>query len=257
MRSPSVSSEEHSTAQFPRAGLVVSLATRQEEIREVQRLRYRVFTETFKLSELANPEALNIDEFDDYCDHLLVRDAKTAAVVGTYRLMDPAAAQRMGHYYSEREFDLSALASLRARTVEAGHACVHPEYRSGSVIMLLWSGLAKYMERQGCDHLMGCASVSLSDGGHDAAALYRGFTAENRAPADYRVTPHIPFPLDEFKPGHVPRVPPLLKGYLRSGGWVCGAPAWDKEFNVADFFMLLPLSKLDSRYARHYLKSKQ
>jgi len=134
MRSPSVSSEEHSTVQLPRAGLVVSLATQQEEIREVQRLRYRVFTETFKLSGLANSEALNADEFDDYCDHLLVRDAKTAAVVGTYRLMGPAAAQRMGHYYSEREFDLSGLASLRARTVEAGHACVHPEYRSGSVV---------------------------------------------------------------------------------------------------------------------------
>jgi putative hemolysin len=257
MRSLSVSSEEQLTAQLPRAALVVSLATRQEEIREVQRLRYRVFTETFQLSELENPEALNTDEFDDYCDHLLVRDASTSAVVGTYRLMGPAAAQRMGHYYSEREFDLSGLASLRARTVEAGHACVHPEYRSGSVIMMLWSGLAKYMEREGCDHLMGCASVSLSDGGHDAAALYRGFTAQNLAPADDRVTPHLPFPLDTFEPGHVPRVPPLLKGYLRSGGWVCGAPAWDKEFNVADFFMLLPLSKLDSRYARHYLKPKQ
>lgn len=254
MRSQSVSSDEYSTAQSQGAALVVSLATTQAEVREVQRLRYRVFTETFKLSALANPEALNADEFDNYCDHLLVRDAATSAVVGTYRLMGPQAAQRMGHYYSEKEFDLGGLASLRARTVEAGHACVHPQYRSGSVIMMLWSGLAKYMAREGCDHLMGCASVSLADGGHDAAALYRGFASQNLAPAAYRVTPHIPFPLDQFEPGHVPRVPPLLKGYLRSGGWVCGEPAWDKEFNTADFFMLLPLAKLDSRYARHYLK---
>ncbi len=257
MRPQSVSSDEDSSVHARRATLVVSLATTQKEVREVQRLRYRVFTETFQLSELINPEALNVDEFDDYCDHLLVRDSNTSAVVGTYRLMGPTAAQRMGHFYSEKEFDLSGLHALRTRTVEAGHACVHPEYRSGAVIMMLWSGLARYMERAGCDHLMGCASVSLSDGGHNAAALYRGFAAENLAPASYRVTPYKPFPIDEFEPGHVPRLPPLLKGYLRSGGWVCGAPAWDKEFNAADFFMLLPLSKLDSRYARHYLKPQQ
>ncbi|WP_339472001.1 GNAT family N-acetyltransferase [Pseudomonas sp. EL_65y_Pfl1_R83] len=257
MRSQPVSRDEHSAEPVQTAQLVVSLATTQDEVREVQRLRYRVFTDTFKLSALVNPEALNADEFDDCCDHLLVRDTRTSAVVGAYRLMGPAAAQHMGHYYSEREFDLSGLESLRPRTVEAMHACVHPEYRTGSVIMMLWSGLARYMERAGCDHLMGCASVSLSDGGHNAAALYRGFAAENLAPASYRVTPYKPFPIDEFEPGHVPRLPPLLKGYLRSGGWVCGAPAWDKEFNAADFFMLLPLSKLDSRYARHYLKPQQ
>ncbi|MCD7040089.1 MULTISPECIES: GNAT family N-acetyltransferase [Pseudomonas fluorescens group] len=252
-----VLSDEYASVQPQRAELVVSIATTQEEIREVQRLRYRVFSEAFQLSELANSEALNIDEFDAYCDHLVVRDTKTSAVVGTYRLMNPTAARRMGHYYSEKEFDLSGLESLRTRTVEAGHACVHPEYRSGSVIMMLWSGLARYMVREDCDHLMGCASVSLSDGGHNAAALFRGFTPEQMAPADYRVAPHEPFPVYEYEPGHVPRLPPLLKGYLRSGGWVCGEPAWDKEFNVADFFMLLPLSKLDSRYARHYLKPQK
>ncbi|CRM22920.1 GNAT family N-acetyltransferase [Pseudomonas sp. 52 E 6] len=257
MRSQPVPHDEHSTAPVQRAQLVVSLATTQDEVREVQRLRHRMFTDTFKLSTLADPEALNTDEFDDYCDHLLVRDTRTSAVVGAYRLMGPTAAQRMGHYYSEREFDLTGLESLRPRTVEAMHACVHPEYRSGSVIMMLWSGLARYMEREGCDHLMGCASVSLSSGGHNAAALYRSFTSENLAPADYRVLPHIPFPIEAFEPGYIPRMPPLLKGYLRSGGWVCGVPAWDKEFNVADFFILLPLSKLDSRYARHYLKSQQ
>jgi len=170
--------------------------------------------------------------------------------------MSPTAAQRMGRFYSEEEFDLSRLKHLRMRITEAGHACVHPDYRSGSVIMLLWAGLARYLRRERCDYLMGCASVSLADGGHNAAALYHTFTAKNFAPADYHVTPHHPFPVHDRDARATPQMPPLLKGYLRSGAWVCGEPAWDHDFNVADFFMLLPLSNLDSRYARHYLKTE-
>lgn len=255
MQSQSASSDASPSAPAQRPKLVISLATTQEEVREAQHLRYRVFNETFQSSELINAEALNADEFDDYCDHLLVRDTSTSAVVGTYRLMGPAAAQRMGRHYSENEFDLSGLHALRPRMVEAGHACVHPEYRSGSVIMMLLASTVEYMAREGCDHMMCCAGVSLSDGGHNAAAVYRGFSSEQWAPADYRVTPLTPFPTEEYESGQVPHIPTLLKGYLRSGAWVCGAPAWDKEFNSADFFMVLPLSKLGSRYTRHYFKS--
>ncbi|MBT2372561.1 GNAT family N-acetyltransferase [Pseudomonas fluorescens] len=250
-----MSNDVHSSASQISAKLTISLASTKEEVREVQRLRYKVFTETFRLSKLENPDGVNIDEFDDYCDHLIVRDTKTSRVVGTYRVMSPTAAQRMGRYYSEQEFDLSRLDNLRMHIIEAGHACVHPDYRSGSVIMLLWAGLAMYMRRERCDYLMGCASVSLSDGGHNAVALYHAFTSENFAPAEYRVTPHKPFPIHEREAGHTPHMPPLLKGYLRSGAWVCGKPAWDPDFHSADFFLLLPLSKLDSRYARHYFKA--
>ncbi|MFC5474220.1 GNAT family N-acetyltransferase [Paraherbaspirillum soli] len=234
--------------------LTISLASTPEEVREVQRLRYKVFIEAMNLSALANPDALDSDEFDSYCDHLIVRDTKTLCVVGTYRVMSPHAARRMGRYYSEQEFDLSRLDNLRSSIAEAGRACIHPDYRSGGVIMLLWAGLAAYMRRERCDYLMGCASVSLADGGHNAAALYHALDQQNFAPAEYRVTPHVPFPVYEREAGHVPQMPPLLKGYLRSGAWVCGEPAWDPDFHSADFFLLLPLSKLDNRYARHYLK---
>lgn len=247
--------DHYSSANSKQAALTVGLASTPEEIREIQRLRYNVFTETFSLSKLANPDGLNIDEFDDYCDHLIVRDTQTSRVVGTYRIMSPTAAERLGRYYCEQEFDLSRLNHLRQRSIEAGHACVHPDYRSGSVIMLLWSGLAMYMRRERCDYLMGCASVSLADGGHNAAALYHAFTAQHLAPSEYRVTPYNSFPVHDRKGGKAPQMPPLLKGYLRSGAWVCGEPAWDTDFNAADFFMLLPLSKLDSRYARHFLKA--
>ena len=139
---------------------------------------------------------------------------------------------------------------------EAGRACIHPNYRSGGVIMLLWAGLAAWMKKERCDYLMGCASVSLADGGHNAAALYRGLEPASLAPPEYRVTPHLPFPLDERAAGQA-KMPPLLKGYLRSGAWICGEPAWDPDFHSADFFVMLPLAKLDQRYARHYLKEAQ
>ncbi|MNR77879.1 hypothetical protein D3C72_85620 [compost metagenome] len=237
--------------------LTLSLASTPEEVREVQRLRYKVFIESMGLSSLQNEERLDKDEFDAYCDHLIVRDSQTLKVVGTYRVMSPQGARKMGQFYSEQEFDLSRLNNLRGSIAEAGRACIHPKYRSGGVIMLLWAGLAAFMKKEKCDYLIGCASVSLADGGHNAAALYHSLAENNLAPAEYRVTPHLPFPIEEREAGHVAVIPPLIKGYLRSGAWVCGNPAWDPDFHSADLFMLLPLAKLDSRYARHYLKEAQ
>ncbi len=234
--------------------LTLSLATTPEEVLEVQRLRYKVFIEAMGLSALANPDGLDKDEFDSYCDHLIVRDSRSLKVVGTYRVMSPHAARKMGQFYSEQEFDLSRLNNLRSRIAEAGRACIHPDYRSGGVIMLLWAGLAAYMKKEHCEYLIGCASISLSDGGHNAAALYHAVRDTSLAPSEYRVTPHLPFPIDEREPGHKPQMPPLIKGYLRGGAWICGEPAWDPDFHCADLFMLLPLAKLDRRYARHYLK---
>ncbi len=236
--------------------LALSLATTPEEVREVQRLRYKVFVEASGLSALVNEDGLDRDEFDEYCDHLIVRDEKTLKVVGTYRVLGPEGSRRIGRFYSETEFDLSRLQHLRGRIAEAGRACIHPDYRSGAVIMLLWAGLAAFMKKENCDYLIGCASISLSDGGHNAAALYHTLSDTSMAPSEYRVTPHTPFNVHEREPGHKVQIPPLIKGYLRGGAWVCGEPAWDPDFNCADLFLMLPLANLDSRYARHYLKEK-
>jgi putative hemolysin len=237
------------------AKLSLSLASTPEEVREVQRLRYKVFIEALGLPALANAEGIDKDEFDEYCDHLIIRDNRTLKVVGTYRILGPRAAREIGRYYSEQEFDLSRLERLRSSIAEAGRACIHPDYRSGGVIMLLWAGLAAYMQREKCEYLVGCASISLADGGQNAAALYESICSTNMAPAEYRVTPHLPFPIEERSASNfVPQVPPLIKGYMRSGAWVCGAPAWDPDFHCADLFLLLPLEKLDNRYARHYFK---
>lgn len=238
--------------------LNLSLATTAKEVKEVQRLRYKVFIESMGLSALSNPDGLDKDEFDEHCDHLIVRDSKSLKVVGTYRILGPNAARQLGRYYSETEFDLSRLQHIRNSVAEAGRACIHPDYRSGAVIMLLWAGLAAYMRRERCSHLIGCASISLTDGGQNAAAIYRGLSAADFSPLEYRVTPHTPFPLDEIDSASTEaRIPPLLKGYLRAGAWVCGDPAWDPDFHSADLFVMLPLANLDNRYARHYGTGEQ
>jgi len=232
--------------------LVLSMASTPEELREVQRLRYKVFIETMGLSSLVREDGLDSDEFDEHCDHLIVRDSSTLKVVGTYRLLSASRARKLGRVYSEGEFDLGRLNNLRGRMVEAGRACIHPDYRGGSVIMLLWSGLAEYMRRENCDYLAGCASISLADGGHNAVAVYQSLAGAHLAPSEYRVTPHLPFPFSKLEAAQKPQVPPLLKGYVRSGAWICGEPAWDPDFESADLFLLLPLANLDGRYARHY-----
>lgn len=242
------------TTRASTTGLVLSLASTIEEVREVQRLRYRVFVEGAGLAARMNAERLDADRFDAHCDHLIVRDAGTLRVVGTYRLLAPQGARAAGGHYSEAEFDLFRIRHLRNGMVEAGRACIDPEYRGGAVLMLLWSGLANYMRRHRCDYLIGCASISLADGGANASAIYHGLTAGQFAPREYCVTPHLPLPLTARGPAAA-EVPPLLRGYLRSGAWVCGEPAWDPDFDCADLFLLLPLARLEDRYARRYVKS--
>ena len=234
--------------------LSLSLATTPEEVREVQRLRYQVFVEAMGLDSLQNSEGLERDEYDDYCDHLIVRDTRTLKVVGTYRVMGARGIAQTGRFYSESEFDLSRLQHLRPRILEAGRACIHPDYRSGGVIMMLWAGLAACMKKENAEYLIGCASVSLADGGNTINGLYRKLAGENLAPSEYRVMPRLPFPLHDEPITTEVAIPALIKGYLRSGAWICGEPAWDPDFHSADLFMMLPLARLEGRYARHYLK---
>ena len=242
-------------ANFPKLNL--SIANTQEQIREVQRLRYKVFVEATGLQTLQKPHGLERDEFDEFCDHLIVRDTRTGEVVGTYRILTRRGLKKTKTFYSEKEFDLDKLSPIRDSIIEAGRACIHPDYRHGGVIMMLWSGLASCMQRERAQFLIGCASVSLADGGGSVNALYRKLTKENLCPEEYRVSPKLKYELDDGPTHDVLQVPPLIKGYLRSGAWICSEPAWDPDFHTADFFMMLPLFRLDSRYARHYLKDTQ
>ena len=241
--------EETVTAQHR---LRVTWARTDEELREAQRLRYRVFADEIG-ARLSGPAGLDVDPFDSYCDHLLVRDLDTLKVVGTYRALPPHQAARIGRLYAESEFDVSRLTHLRAKMVEVGRSCVHADYRSGSVIMSLWAGLAAYMKHNGYETMLGCASVAMVDGGHYAANLYCSLRDSALTAPEYRAFPHTPLPVDELQTGANVAPPPLVKGYLRLGAKICGAPAWDPDFNTADFLTLFRLSDINARYARHFL----
>ena len=233
--------------------LHVGLATCETEILEAQKLRYRVFADEMGARLATRTPGVDRDIYDPFCEHLIVRDEAAGRIVGTYRILSPAAARKVGGYYSENEFDLTRLQHLRGRMVEIGRSCIDADYRSGAVIALLWSGLARYMQENGYDHLIGCASVSMADGGHNAASLYNRLREKHLAPLEYHVFPRYPLPLGSLRGDLEAEAPPLIKGYLRAGAWICGEPAWDPDFNTADLPILLSINKVDERYARHFM----
>jgi putative hemolysin len=238
----------------PQRRLTHSLARSQNELEAAQRIRFKVFAEEMGAKLPSAHLGLDIDRFDKFCDHLLVRDHGNEKVVGTYRILPPEQAVKAGGYYSETEFDLSRLANLRDRMVEVGRSCVHEDYRDGATITQLWSGLADYITKNNHEYLIGCASISMGDGGHYAASVYNKIHKLHAAPAEYRVFPHCRLPLESLYQNLDVIVPPLIKGYLRLGAYIAGEPAWDPDFNCADVFILMPVSRMNVRYAKHFMR---
>ncbi|MGW1747183.1 GNAT family N-acetyltransferase [Streptomyces sp. NPDC002092] len=236
------------------ARYTVSLARDEADVRAAQRLRYEVFAGEMG-ALLATPQpGHDIDAFDAYCDHLLVREETTGQVVGTYRLLPPERAAIAGRLYSEGEFDLTALDAIRPGLVEVGRSCVHPDHRDGAVIGLIWAGIARYMVDRGHEWLAGCCSVPLADGGALASATWEKVRGKYLAPEEYRVRPLLPWVPDAATPAAAAaELPALLRGYLRLGAWVCAQPAHDPDFGVADLYVLLSMRRVNPRYLRHFL----
>ncbi|HTJ97900.1 MAG TPA: GNAT family N-acyltransferase [Rhodocyclaceae bacterium] len=236
----------------------VELTSNPDDILEAQRLRYRVFAEEMGARLNVRTPGVDSDLYDAYCEHLIVRDNVAEKIVGTYRILTPEAAVRVGNYYSENEFDLTRLQHMRGKTVEVGRSCIDPDYRNGAIIALLWAKLAEYMLTNNYEYLIGCASIGMGDGGHNASNLFVQLIDDYIAPPEYRVFPRHPLPFEHLLTGIKAEIPPLVKGYLRAGAFVCGEPAWDPDFNTADLFLLLPMERISKRYARHFLdKSDQ
>lgn len=233
------------------------VAQQQADIRAAQRLRHRVFANEMG-AVLHTPEpGLDIDDYDAHCDHLVVREDSTGEIVGTYRMLSPDGARRAGGLYCETEFLIPRLADLRETLVETGRSCVHPNHRTGAVVNLIWAGIARYMLLTGYRWLVGCASVPLrTPGAPDgalAAGVWEAVQARYLAPEQYWAQPHRPWDIKTASGPRLAILPPLLRGYLRLGAWVCGPPAHDPDFGVADFLVLLCLDRTDSRYLRHFL----
>jgi putative hemolysin len=234
--------------------LYVELANRDEEVREAQALRYRVFGEEMGARLKRGAPGLDVDDLDPVCQHLLVRDAGNGRVVGCTRLLTDEGAARLGRYYSEGEFDLTSIRRLPGRKLEVGRTCVAAEFRQGSAIAVLWSGLAAFVHLHGFDLLFGCASVPLGEQDVQAAAIMGRLRRQAMAPEALRVTPRLPLLTTQVPEGIDAPLPALLRAYVRAGAKACGEPCRDTDFQVADVLMLLNIDELNPAYSRHFLE---
>jgi putative hemolysin len=236
----------------PARGLLrVALADSEADVRGSQRLRYKVFAEEQGATLHGMEPGLDQDKFDPYCHHVIVRDNATDEIVASTRVLLDSDARRVGGFYSEGEFNLDGILAAPGRIMEIGRTCVHPDYRRGAVISMLWSGLASLLNVSQFQRMIGCASIPMHDGGAGAQATYAWLSREKLVSSVFRVSPRLPLPTLDVAPAAL--MPPLLKAYIRLGAKVCGEPCWDPEFNTADLLVVLDTANLQRRYVRRYL----
>ena len=254
-----------------RAGnLGVRVATSEAEIRAVQSLRYRVFYHEMG----AHPDAatfaskLDSDLYDAVADHLLVVDHSLGdgpdSIVATYRLIRQVAAERIGRFYSASEFDISMMEAFPGEVLELGRSCVALEYRSRAVMQLLWSGIAAYVYHYQIDVMFGCASLPGVDPdalGPELTYLYH----HHLAPPEIRprALPELYVDMRRVDPASLgdPRraltaLPPLVKGYLRLGGFVGDGAVIDRQFNTIDVAVVVKTDLVTAKYNRHFERDR-
>ncbi len=249
-----------------RAGnLGVRMAERRDEIDAVQALRYRVFYE--EMGAAPSPEARarhrDFDEYDGVADHVVVidhtRGSGAKGVVGTYRLIQPAAAGRVGRFYSAGEYDIGCLLHLPGRLLELGRSCVDAGYRNRAVMQLLWRGLAAYVFSHQIDLMFGCASLPGTDPDALSAELTYLYQHHLAPPAlRPRALPGRYIDMRRLDPDALDpkralaQLPPLVKGYLRLGGFIGDGAVIDHQFNTTDVAVVVKTDLVTDKYYRHY-----
>ena len=237
----------------------VRLANTDEEVEKALRLRYQVFVEDER-ADLENDSHIEMDKFDQYCHHLIVKRLDTQEVIGTYRLLLGLKAIGGIGLYSEEEFDLAFFRPWLPYTVELGRSCVMPEWRGGRVISLLWEGIARYVLEHNVKYLVGCASISkssLNNLDEIYSYLKQNYNFNNmiiKPRSLYKVENLKEVPLITEEKRLFRQLPPLIKGYLRAGAKICGEPAFDPVFNTIDFFLIFDRSKIVNKYKQNYLQ---
>ena len=230
------------------------LAATREDLRAAQTLRFLVFN--LELNEGLDESfatCLDEDPYDAICDHLLVEEARTGEVVGTYRMQTGAKAASARGYYSGVEFDLAPLEPHRGEILELGRACVHQQHRNLSVLGMLWKGISDYARAAGTPCLIGCSSVTSQDPAV-GAAMYATLRERHLAPPAWQVEPRPGFGCEAGAAlEKAPKVPKLLAAYLSLGANICGPPAIDREFKTIDFLTFLDLRTLPEATVRRYL----
>jgi L-ornithine Nalpha-acyltransferase len=245
--------------------LQVRLAASSEDIEAVQALRYRIFYETMGARPLPGMarRRRDSDPFDEICDHLMVLDhsrgAGADAVVGTYRLIRREAARRCGRFYSSAEYDISQLVTYPGPVLELGRSCVDPAYRARAVMPLLWNGIAVYVFHYDIELMFGCASLPGTD--PDQLAVPLSYLYHHHlAPPELRTRalPERYIDMRRLEPGGfdpertLSVLPPLIKGYLRLGGFVGDGAVIDHQFNTTDVCVVVKTDLVAEKYSRHY-----
>jgi putative hemolysin len=251
------------------AGLHLRLAESEDEMRAAQALRYRVFYEGMAAKPTPEMAAAkrDFDSFDAFCDHLLVFDAARGngpdAVVGTYRVMRRDAAARRGQFYSRDEYDISKLVAYPGEILELGRSCIDAAYRNGKTMQILWRGIADYVLAHKIQLMFGCASLPGTD--PDALALPLSYLYHHHlAPPPLRATalPARHVPMSRMAQSDVDArqalkiLPPLIKGYLRLGGFVGDGAVVDYEFGTTDVCVVVKTDMVTERYYRHYTREE-
>lgn len=235
----------------------IKVAEYYEELEKALRLRFEVFNRELKEGlESSYSTGMDRDIYDEYCDHLIIIDNRCDKVVGTYRLLLGFVAENNIGYYSENEFDLSAVRAVPGEKLELGRSCVHKEYRNSGVINLLWAGIARYTEIYRVRHLFGCGSLHTSDPA-EVSMVYSYMNMFHKAEPAFDVFPMKKLPGVDFssivdQKAAFEKLPPLIKGYLRLGARICGEPSYDVEFGTTDLFLLLETERLINRYKKRF-----
>lgn len=250
--------------------LQVRLAMTAEDVDAAQALRYRIFYEEMAAKptlEMARAKR-DFDAFDDAFDHLLVidktREDPFNGVVGTYRLNRRSVAKQSGGFYTAGEYDLTPLNRFKGEIMELGRSCVDKDYRTGGTMALLWHGIAAYVFHHDIKLLFGCASLPGVD--PDALALPLSFLYHNHlAPEGMcpRALPDLYQDMNRMAPDAIePRaardaLPPLIKGYLRLGGYVGDGAVVDHQFNTTDVCVVVETDQVTEKYKQHYAAARR
>jgi putative hemolysin len=232
----------------------VRIADSNEDFQKIMRLRYEVFTRETRQKE--NIIRVDLDEFDFVADHLIVEEAATGNIVGTYRLISSPFSKK---FYSEAEFEIDEFLNRPGVKLELGRTCIQKEHRRGIVISLLWRGIIEYACKIKARYLFGCASL-WSNEVLEAAKVYRAFKDQDYLSTDLEVAVTEKYTHPEYRHdlglnmlgNENAEVPSLLRSYLKAGAKICSSPAYDEEFRCFDYFVLMDLFKMDATFQARF-----
>ena len=251
--------------------LQVRLAQDEAEVRAAQELRYRIFYTEMgaKADKQTALEQRDRDSLDAYCDHLIVLDHKAEnkaeAVVGTYRMVRREAAKRNGNFYSASEYDISLLEAFPGEILEIGRSCVAVPFRNMPTMQLLWRGISDYVASYGVQILFGTACLPGTD--LKKLAIPLSYLYHYHLAAPYLRTKALPSRYVDMRMIDASKLdpegglkllaplsylPPLIKGYLRVGGFVGDGAVVDEQFNTTDVCVIVKTDMIAEKYARHY-----